>query len=450
MNILYMDCFSGISGNMTIGAFLDLGIDEKMLLDELGKINVDGYRIEISKKVKNGIEGTYFDVVIEDEKEPCDLHVHEHNHEHKHFCEGMYEHSYDHDDHGHSHDDHLHSNDNSHDGDDYHHSHNHEDNHSHYHRNLFTVDKIIDDSKLSARVKALSKKIFRFVAEAEAKVHGKPIDEIHFHEVGAIDSIIDIIGTAICIDSLKIDRIVSSPLPLGEGFVRCQHGMIPVPAPATLEIVKNGKIPVYSNTIKGELVTPTGAAIVAALADEFGPQPEMEVDCIGYGAGSKDFEIPNVLRLILGNSDTDTYTDKIILAETNIDDSTAEVLGYVMEKLFDDGALDVFFTPIYMKKCRPGVKLSFLANEKNIEKLEYIVFAETNTIGIRKTEVKRTVMNRNIQPVSTKFGDISVKKTVYKDIVKYNGEYEDIKNAAVKNNVPIRAVYDEINKTIIE
>jgi uncharacterized protein (TIGR00299 family) protein len=272
-----MDCFSGISGNMTIGAFLDLGVDEKMLLDELNKLNVDGYKICISKKVKNGIEGTYFDVILEDEKGHCHSDEHEHSHHHDH--EHIHEHHHDHD---------------------HEHRHEHSHHHSHEHRNLHDIEKIIDSSELSERVKILSKKIFGFVAQAESKVHGKPIDEIHFHEVGAIDSIVDIIGTAICVDSLKIEKIIVSKLHVGTGFVRCQHGLMPVPAPATLEIIKNGKIPVYSSGIVGELVTPTGAAIVAVLADEFGIQPDMEIEKIGYGSGYKDFEIPNMLRLILG------------------------------------------------------------------------------------------------------------------------------------------------------
>lgn len=418
MNILYMDCFSGISGNMTIGAFLDLGVPEKNLLESLEKLNVHGFKIIISKKLKNGIEGTYFDVILEHEE----LHEcqhgqtnHEHFHDHNHGC-------------AHNHEEHAHE-----------HNHNYD---SHEHRNLYDVEKIIDESGLSENVKELSKRIFRFVAVAEAKVHGKPIEEIHFHEVGALDSIVDIIGTAVCIDSLNIDKIIVSKLPLGSGYVKCQHGLIPVPAPATLEIIKNGKIPVCSNGVEGELVTPTGAAIVAALAQEFGNQPEMEIERIGYGAGSKDFEIPNVLRLVLGKKINNT--EKVILAETNIDDTTGEVLGYVMERLFAHGALDVFFTPIYMKKCRPAFKLSFLARENDLEKLEKIVFAETSTIGIRKTEMNRSVMQRSMHLADTKYGQINVKKAIYKDLVKYSGEYEDIKNAALNCKVPIQDVYDEI------
>lgn len=294
MNILYMDCFSGISGNMTIGAFLDLGVDEKMLINELNKLNVDGYKIEISKKIKNGIEGTYFDVILEDEDEEHE-HEHEHSHEHDH---SHHEHSNDHAHHDHEHAHHEHSHDQNHNHDE--NAHHHEAHHQHLHRNLYDVEKIIDDSELSQNVKDLSKKIFNYVAVAEAKVHGKAISEVHFHEVGAIDSIVDIIGTAICVDSLNIDKIVVSKLHVGMGFVKCQHGLMPIPAPATLEIIKNGKIPVYSKGIEGELVTPTGAAIVAALADEFGNQPDMEIEKIGYGSGFKDFEVPNMLRLTLG------------------------------------------------------------------------------------------------------------------------------------------------------
>lgn len=395
MNVLYMDCFSGISGNMTVGAFLDMGVDEKLVLEELKKLNVEGYEIHISKKIKNGIKGTYFDVILEDEGQSHDQ-PHQENH-----CM-----------------------------------------HNGHERNLQDIERLINDSMLSHNVKELSKKIFAYVAEAEAEVHGKSIDEIHFHEVGALDSIVDIVGTAICIDSLNIDKIVASKLHVGSGFIKCRHGLIPIPAPATEEIIKNGKIPTYSKGIKGELATPTGAAILAALADEYGPQPEMEVVSVGYGAGLSDFEIPNVLRLILGKAKPDS--EKIVLAETNIDDTTGEILGYVMDRLLKAGAIDVFFTPIYMKKCRPAVKLSFLSDRKNIDSLERIVFKETSTIGIRKINVDRTVMDRKSEQIDTRYGKIKVKKAFYGNVVKQYGEFEDIKNAAEKNNVSIQSVYDEI------
>lgn len=260
--ILYFDCLSGISGDMTIAALLDLGVDKDEFLAELEKINIDGYRIEIKKGQKNGISGTDFKVILDNH----DVHDHDHQHTHNH--------------------DHSHNKESHHHG------------HSHIHRNLHDIEHIIDDSELNDRVKEISKKIFGYVAASEAKIHDKPIEEVHFHEVGAIDSIVDIIGTAICIDKLNVDEIYSSYLHVGTGFVNCAHGRIPVPAPATLDILKG--IPIYSKGIRSELVTPTGAAIIKALAKDFIPIPEMIIEEIGYGLGKKDLEITNALRVVLG------------------------------------------------------------------------------------------------------------------------------------------------------
>jgi len=250
--ILYFDCLSGISGDMTIGALLDLGIDKDEFLNELKKIKIEGYSIKIEKGEKSGITGTDFTVILEDEGH------HHHDHEHNH------------------------------------------DNHHHHgeHRNLYDIEKIIDDSDLNDEVKDMSKNIFQHVAKAEAKIHGKTIEDVHFHEVGAVDSIVDIIGTAICIDMLKVDKIYSSPLHIGTGHVKCAHGVIPVPAPATLEILRG--IDVYSTGVRSELVTPTGAAIIKALAKDIIPTPAMEIEGIGYGIGKKDLEITNILRVMIG------------------------------------------------------------------------------------------------------------------------------------------------------
>ena len=262
-NILYFDCLSGISGDMTIGALLDLGVDQGKFIEELNKINIEGYEISINRAQKNGITGTKFDVILENTQH------HDHDHHHSHG-----------DTHGHSHE------------------HSHDHSHDHDHRNLHRIEKIIEESTLNANVKELSKKIFTYVAKAEAKVHDKPLEEVHFHEVGAVVSIVDIIGTAICIDLLNVDEIHASHIHVGTGFVKCAHGNIPVPAPATLEILKG--IPVYSTGVRSELVTPTGAAIIKALAKEFAPMPEMTVEKIGYGLGTKDLEITNVLRISMG------------------------------------------------------------------------------------------------------------------------------------------------------
>ncbi len=280
-NILYFDCVSGISGDMTIGALLDLGVDKDYLINELSRLNIEGYDLKIDRSKKNGITGTDFKVILEHSNHHSHDHSHD-NHKHEH------DHSHDHD-HEHSHDNHKNEHDHSHD-------HDQEHNHGHEHRNLENIKELINDSSLNENVKSMSLEMFEYVARAEAKVHDTSISEIHFHEVGALDSIIDIVGTAILIDKLDVDEIYFSPLHVGTGFVNCAHGTIPVPAPATREILKD--IPVYSTGVRSELVTPTGAAIAKTLSDGFISLPDVEIDTIGYGVGTKDLEITNVLRVI--------------------------------------------------------------------------------------------------------------------------------------------------------
>lgn len=269
MKVLYLDLFAGISGDMTLGGFIDLGVDQNILIKELEKLNIsDEYRLEIEKANKNGIIGTKVNVIL----------------------------TKNHHDHEHSHDDHHER--------DHHHEHDHDHNHEHEHhhgRNLIEIEELINKSNLDEEVKELSKRIFLHVAKAEGKVHGKPIEEVHFHEVGATDSIIDIVGTAICFKELNVDKVVATKVHVGSGFVKCEHGIIPVPVPATMEIIKDNKIPFFSRSIGRELVTPTGAAIVAELVDEYSDMPNMEIEKIGYGAGNRDLEIPNMVRFILGD-----------------------------------------------------------------------------------------------------------------------------------------------------
>lgn len=296
---LYFECLSGISGDMTIGALLDLGADVDVFKQELSKLNVPGYHIEITKKSKNGIFGTKFDVVLAQDKEHHHDHDHSHHHDHDHSHSHNHSHSHDH---GHSHaHTHDHSQVKGHDHGHHHHEHHDhfhvEDSHDHHHRNLTSITEMIMASDLKESVKAMSVAIFNEVAKAEAKIHNTSLDEVHFHEVGAIDSIVDIVGTAILIDLLEIDEIIASPLHVGTGFVKCDHGKIPVPAPATLEILKG--IPIYSKGIRSELVTPTGAAIIKVLADRFEERPPMVIETIGYGIATKDLEIANVLRVNL-------------------------------------------------------------------------------------------------------------------------------------------------------
>ena len=393
MKILYFDCSSGISGNMTIGALLEIINDENYLLNELKKLNIDGYEIKISKKVKNGITGTYVDVLLE----------HEHHHKHK--------------------------------------EHNHENEHTHHHehRNLSDVNKIIDNSTLNEEVKKLAKKIFLRVAKAESKVHNKPLEEVHFHEVGAIDSIIDIVGTAILINKINPDKIVSSTVNDGYGFIECAHGKMAVPVPATSEIFSNSNVKFRQIEIDTELVTPTGAAIIAELATDFMPLPEMQVEKIGWGSGSKDLQIPNVLKVYYGNIEDEK--DDIIVMETNIDDCGGELLGYTQELLFKNGALDVFFTPIFMKKNRPGYRMSITCKQEDKLKLQNIIFRETTTIGIRYRKEHRAVLKREIIEIETKYGKIKAKKVINNGEEYIYPEYEEIKKIAEKNNIPLKNFY---------
>lgn len=416
-NTLFIECLSGISGDMTIGALLDLGIDKVLFQKKLSKINIDGYSIEISKKQKNGITGTKFDVILE--------HEHENGHEHCHIDKSSEHHV--HGEHHHMDEEHTHT----HAEDECH--------HEHMHRNIEDIYAIIENSELSDNVRVLSKQMFEHVAIAEAKVHGKKIDEVHFHEVGAVDSIVDIIGTAIAIEMLDVDEIICSPIHVGTGFVKCAHGKIPVPAPATLEILKN--VPIYSIGIRSELVTPTGAAIVKTLANSFSERPMMEVENIGYGLGTKDLEITNVLRMTLGKKKS---KNEFIIIEANIDDMNPEFFEIAMEQLLSKGALDVYFTSIQMKKNRPGTKLSALCKKEDVELLTDIILKHTSTFGVRTYEVNRTMLDREFVKVDTKYGKITVKTGILNgEVIKIAPEYEECKNLSKVLNINVMEIYNE-------
>ena len=383
MKTLYFDCSSGISGNMTLGALIEIVGNKEYLLNELKKLNIEGYNIEISKKVKNGITGTYVDVKLENEQ--------------------------------------------------HHHSEHHE------HRNLNDINKIIDNSSLEEKVKELAKKIFTRVAKAESKVHNKLLEEVHFHEVGAIDSIVDIVGTAILINKINPDKIISSIVNDGYGFIECAHGTMSVPVPATSEIFAASNVIFRQIDINTELVTPTGAAIIAELAEEFTTLPAMITKKIGWGAGSKELKIPNILKVYYG--EIEKPNEDFVVMETNIDDCGGELFGYTQELLFQNGALDVFFTPIYMKKNRPAYRMTVACKRKDMLKLQNIIFKETTTIGMRYRFEYRTELEREMIQIDTKYGKIKAKK------VKNNGEtyiypeYESIKEIAQKHNIPLKELY---------
>lgn len=393
MKTLYFDCSSGISGNMTLGALLEIVGDEKYLLEELKKLNVDGYKIEISKQVKNGITGTYVDVILENE---CHHHHHEHDHDHEHH-------------------------------------------HHHEHRNLYDVNTIIDNSSLDENTKALAKRIFLRVAKAESKVHNKPLDEVHFHEVGAIDSIVDIVGTAILINKINPEKIIASVVNDGYGFIECAHGTMAVPVPATSEIFAASNVKFRQIDIDTELVTPTGAAIIAELAEDFTTLPTMVTEKIGWGTGSKNLKIPNVLKVYYGEIQEDNQN--FVVMETNIDDCSGEILGFTLEKLFANGALDVFYTPIFMKKSRPAYRLSVACRKEDMFKLQNIIFKETTTIGIRYRFEGRTELGREFVEIDTKYGKIKAKKVTYNGETYVYPEYESMKKIAEKNNIPLKELY---------
>ena len=389
MKIAYFDCFSGISGDMTVGALLDAGLKIETLEKELKKLGLSGYQLEVNKVVKKGISATQFKVKIKEEGAE---------------------------------------------------------------RRFKDILAILEESKLDEEIKKEIKRIFFNIVQAESKIHQKDIDKIHFHEIGGLDSIIDITSAVIGIKTLGIEEIHSSALPVGKGFVKCAHGVIPVPAPATLELLKN--IPTYSGGIESEMITPTGAGIISTLAKSFGGRPLMKIERIGYGAGEKEFTIPNLLRVSIGekilkdeNLKDGYVSDEAVLIETNIDDMNPEFYDYIMEQLFSQGALDVFLTPIQMKKSRPAHMLSIIVYEQNLKEILEVLFSESTTLGVRIREIKRLRLGQQNFIAETKYGKIRVKVGMFKGEIKNIApEYEDCKKMAKQHQVPLKEVYEEAKK----
>lgn len=456
MKVLYYDCFCGISGDMNLAALLDLGVPKEYLIKEISKLKLNSeYEIKIEKAAKHGITGTRVDVILKNQVHnhdhmaekviehhgDKDEYIHEisntHNHENGESHDFFNENNHTHENHNHAHTD----------DEEYSHSHDeihtHTNNHEHHHRNLKDIENIINLSDLKDNVKKSSMDMFMKVAEAEAKVHGKTLYEVHFHEVGAVDSIIDMVGAAICIDYLNVDKIMASHVQVGGGFVKCAHGLMPVPAPATVEILKN--IPINTGIVPFETTTPTGAAILASNVQEFNQKIDFSIKKIAYGIGHRDLDIPNVLRVYLGEEEAFEEIEEQYILETNIDDMNPEFYGYVEEKLFEKGALDVFKTAIFMKKGRPGVKLSVLVNEQSEKDILEVIFEETTSIGIRKYKVEKIMLNRDFSKIKTKYGDITIKKSYYKGkLIKYKPEYEECRSIAKENNITMEKIYKEV------
>ncbi len=398
MKILYYECFAGISGDMNLGAMIDIGVKPEYLVKELKKLNIKEYELKISKDKRKGISGTKVDVLIKEHKKDTP-----------------------------------------------------QSNSQHKHRNLNDIQVIINKSDLNESVKNLSLKIFEKVAAAEAVVHDKDMNEIYFHEVGAIDSIVDIVGAAICIDYLKPDKIYSSTVELGGGFINCDHGTLPVPAPASVEILK-GK-PVKKGTVQYEATTPTGAAILAACADEFTDNMNFIIEKTGYGIGNKDENIPNVLRVYLGSDINEGTTEKISssIVECNIDDMNPEYYDYIIDSLFSAGAKDVYITPIIMKKSRPAAKLSILCDTGTEKSIEEILFRETSSLGLRKYTVEKIMLDRKIEFLKTQYGEVKIKSAFYRNkLIKSKPEYDDCIRIAKEQNIPINEVYRLVEKLMSE
>jgi uncharacterized protein (TIGR00299 family) protein len=389
MKILYYDCFSGISGDMNLGAMIDLGIEESYLVDELNKLNLKGWKLDVVKDQRHGIKGTRVTVK--------------------------------------------------------------QTSHEHIHRHLSDIERIIDNSALDENTRQLSKLIFTKVALAEAVVHGTDVEKIHFHEVGAVDSIIDIIGAAICYNALKVDEVHVSVVELGGGMVKCDHGILPVPAPATAELMKG--IPSKRGGVDFEATTPTGAAIIAVLGKVFNSTETLRIIRTAYGVGQKDHpDVPNLLRVFLGETDDKAETGhEALLIECNIDDMNPEFFDHITERIFKAGASDVFLTNIIMKKGRPGIILNVIIEKELADTIKEILFTESTTLGIRTFPFRKDTLVRKFESIDTIWGKITVKRSFFKGReVSCKPEYEECKNIALKLGIPVKEVYNSIVSEIVK
>ena len=399
---LYLECGSGISGDMTVAALLDLGADQEVLEKALASLQLPGYKTAVTRVKKSGLDACDFNVILDAEHE---------NHDH--------DMAYLHGDMAKAH------------------AHGEEHVHHHEHRGLPEILAIIRRGDLTPGARARAERIFQILAEAEAKAHGVPLDQVHFHEVGAVDSIVDIVAAAVCLDNLAPDEVIVTGLCEGSGFIRCQHGLIPVPVPAVLNIVQTHGLTLIPTGIKGELVTPTGAAIVAAIRTKEKLPSSFKCTKTGLGAGKRTYERPSLLRAMMLETEENDEKDTIWKLECNIDDCTGEALGYCMGKLLQAGARDVHYIPVYMKKNRPAYQLDVICEEEKRETLENIIFTETTTIGIRRCQMERTVMKREFATITTEYGDAAVKICRHGEIEKVYPEYESAALIAEKSGMPV-------------
>lgn len=441
---LYFDCPSGISGDMAVAALLDLGADEAVLRKALASLPVSGYDIKISRVLKSGIDACDFDVILDEAHENHDhdmeyLHGHEHGHgtcahDHEHDHEA-HVHVHDHEEHGHGHEEHGHSHG------EHAHGHSAHGHHHHEHRGLPEILGIIACGQMSEGAKRLASRIFEIIAEAEAAAHGLPKEQVHFHEVGAVDSIVDIVAFAVCFDNLGITNVIVPKLCEGVGTVRCQHGILPIPVPAVANIVHAHHIPLHIMNVEGEFVTPTGAAIIAGTMTSGVLPDSFVIQKIGLGAGKRNYERPSFVRAILIEESVKKNIDRICKLESDIDDCSGEVLGYTMERLFHAGARDVHYTPIYMKKNRPAYELTVICSEGDVDQMEQIIFENTTTIGIRRCFMERTILPRRIETVMTPLGEVKVKICEVGGSAAYYPEYESVAGLCKKHGKSYMEMY---------
>ena len=421
---LYLECYSGISGDMTVAALLDLGADREVLKESLKSLPVGGFRTEITRVKKSGLDACDFSVILEQDN-------HDHDMEYLHGSEKSYT----------GHHEHSHEVNNEH-----HHGHTHSHEHPHEYRGMKEITEIIQKSEMTVRAKKMAMRVFDILAQAESKAHGVPVEEVHFHEVGAVDSIVDIAAIAICMDNLDISNVIVPVLYEGTGFIRCQHGQIPVPVPAVTHIAETHKLKLKITDIQGELVTPTGAAVVAAFRTSDRLPEDFTMLKTGIGAGKRQYRCPGILRAMLIRETTDIQIKDIIWKlETDMDDCGGEMMGHVMNLLMANGAREVHYTPIYTKKNRPAYTLTVICKESEREKLENLIFSETTTIGIRRVEMERTILQREIQKKDTPVGTAIVKACTLPDgNIRYYPEYENVAELAERNQLSFRETYDRI------
>lgn len=419
MRTLYLDCGMGAAGDMLTAALLELLPNKEEFLAELNSLGIPGVTVSCEESSKCGIKGTHVTIKVNGEEESEGMHSHAHEHEHSHSHE------------------HTHDNEHSHD-----HEHTHDGEHTHHHSGMHEIEHIIGDLTVSEKVKTDILEVYSLIAEAESHAHGVPITEIHFHEVGTMDAVADITAVCMLMNRLSPEQVIVSPIHVGSGHVKCAHGILPVPAPATAYILRDA--PIYGGGIKSELCTPTGAALLKHFATKFGNMPVMRTTAIGYGMGKKDFTAANCVRALLG--ETDDSGDTVTELRCNLDDMTAEAIGFAEEQFFEAGALEVYAVPVQMKKSRPGIMLSVMCREKDKDKMLKLIFRYTTTIGVRETVSHRYTLSRTIETVSTEFGEVRKKVSAGYGVIKEKFEYEDIARIAREQDMSLSAVTDLIEK----